>query len=542
MHMKPIFGRGHQTTRPLAGIYAIAVGSTAIGVAVIMILNMFTPIEYIRSMLAPGAVKDLAYWVDLIVRRILGLLIMSLIGGVILLLVMQHLLKPIAVGLSELANTGPDGRRLIKARQRLINLPFMMIPINIALWILLPGALFLSAQLTGRIDAPAAWTLGIRATMLGFISSTIMSFWMEAYSRRRLIPLFFPNGRLTEVPGTATISISRRIRVFFRLGSLTPLAILVLTLLTLQGQPAQMHMTAREYGHGVIVFSIVLFAIFFLGAGALNRLISRSIADPVNALVATVTAVKSADYDTRVTVVGNDEIARLGDAVNEMIHGLSERELLRDAFGRYVAPEVRDEILSGRTPLDGELRHVSVLFADIRDFTPLTETRDPKQVVRILNRYFAAMAAVIQQHSGLVLQFLGDEIYAVFGAPVRRPDHPQQAFKAALAMQKERVALNRCFLDDGLPELRHGIGLHTGDALVANIGSPDRLSYLLVGDTVNLASRLQTLTKKTGFEIMLSEHTYRHLGRKEKDLVSMERLPAVAIKGKRRPTDCYGIR
>lgn len=118
-------------------------------------------------------------------------------------------MKPIAVGLSELANTGPDGRRLIKARQRLINLPFMMIPVNIILWILLPGALFLSARLTGRIDAPAAWTLGIRSSMLGFISSAIMSFWMEAYSRRRLIPLFFPNGRLTEVPGTATISISR---------------------------------------------------------------------------------------------------------------------------------------------------------------------------------------------------------------------------------------------------------------------------------------------------------------------------------------------
>jgi len=152
------------------------------------------------------------------------------------------------------------------------------------------------------------------------------------------------------------------------------------------------------------------------------------------------------------------------------------------------------------------------------------------------------MAEAIQEQSGLILQFLGDEIYAVFGAPVRRKDHPNRAFKASILMKNKLVDLNRQFLETGWPELRHGIGIHTGEAVVANIGSPERLSYLLVGDTVNLASRLQSLTKDIGAEIIFSKETYQHLNDAEKDLVGIEPLLPVRIKGKRLPVECFSVR
>lgn len=119
-----------------------------------------------------------------------------------------------------------------------------------------------------------------------------------------------------------------------------------------------------------------------------------------------------------------------------MNEGLKERDLIKDTFGKYVAKEVRDEVLSGCIPLDREKKDVTILFSDLRDFTSMTESNDPKLVIKIMNSYFKEMAEAIQDQGGLVLQFIGDEIYAVFGAPVFRSDHPDRAFLASLEMRR----------------------------------------------------------------------------------------------------------
>jgi len=233
----------------------------------------------------------------------------------------------------------------------------------------------------------------------------------------------------------------------------------------------------------------------------------------------------------------DDEIGYAGDVINEMNQGLKERDFIMETFGKYVAQEVRDEVLSGQIPLDGEMKEVTVLFADLRDFTPMTESHDPKFVVKIMNSYFEKMADAIQQEGGLVLQFLGDEIYAVFGAPISRPDHPVRAVRAATAMNRRLIELNQDFSKRGWPSLRHGIGIHTGEAVAANIGSPNRLSYLLVGDTVNLASRLQGLTKDMGEEIIISEATRVRL---HEDFPLRE-LTAAKVKGKSDPVEIFAL-
>jgi class 3 adenylate cyclase len=227
--------------------------------------------------------------------------------------------------------------------------------------------------------------------------------------------------------------------------------------------------------------------------------------------------------------------------VKEIIEKERLRTMIMDAFGKYVTPEVRDQILAGNIPLDGEAKEVTVLFADLRDFTTLSESTTPKEVVRIINGYFSEMADAIGQNHGLVLQFIGDEIEAVFGAPLALEDHPNHAVRAALAMQQRLFVVNDKLKQQGYRPLRHGIGIHTGTVVAANIGSEDRLSYAMVGDTVNLASRIQSLNKTFGTafgtDLLISAATVEQLG----DDIAVEKLPATTVKGKRKPVEVYKL-
>ena len=194
--------------------------------------------------------------------------------------------------------------------------------------------------------------------------------------------------------------------------------------------------------------ALLVNAVTFILMGIwLTIIVSMNFRRPLREIIKVLQGVRKGRFDQQVQVTSNDEIGFAGDVINDMNSGLRERELIKDTFGKYVAREVRDEVLSGRVPLDGEKRDVSILFSDLRNFTPMTERTDPKQVIQIMNRYFEEMAAAIQKEGGLVLQFVGDEIYAVFGAPISRSDHPSRAFRAALQMRHRLVELNREFDD-----------------------------------------------------------------------------------------------
>jgi class 3 adenylate cyclase len=210
---------------------------------------------------------------------------------------------------------------------------------------------------------------------------------------------------------------------------------------------------------------------------------------------------------------------------------------VKDTFGRYVSREVRDEILSGRIPLDGEMKEVTMLFADLRNFTPMVEATPPKEVVKIINSYFREMAGAIREQKGLVLQYIGDEIMAVFGAPVPVPDHRRLAVRAAIGMRRRLKIVNRRLVQQGYSPLRHGIGIYSGEVLAGNIGGGDRVSYSLVGDTVNLASRLQGLNKQFGTEIIIGARTLAGI---DKD-IPVKQLPPTPIKGKTKKVDIFTV-
>jgi adenylate cyclase len=195
-----------------------------------------------------------------------------------------------------------------------------------------------------------------------------------------------------------------------------------------------------------------------------------------------------------------------------------ERARLRQIFGRYVSGEVVEKLLaSGKQPdLGGEAFTVTVLFADIRNFTTISESLRPQEVVEMLNTYFSRACAPILEQGGMVDKFIGDAIMAVFGAPAPQPDHARRAMQAALAMLEKALEfqawMEQRFPDQGFKDFQIGIGLHSGEAVVGNIGSPARFEFTAIGDTVNTASRLEGLTKELGWNIVASEAAIRAAG------------------------------
>lgn len=283
----------------------------------------------------------------------------------------------------------------------------------------------------------------------------------------------------------------------------------------------------------ILVLTIIIVAIGILLSIAFSIYFSR----PIRRLQETTKILADGNFQHRVSVKRNDELGDLASAFNTMAEGLSERETIRETFGKYVTPEIRDEILSGRIPLDGERRTATVLFSDLRDFTPYVEECSPEEVIQGLRSYFTEMEKAIRINGGLVLQYLGDEIEAVFGVPLACEDHAQKALTAALDMRACLEQLNEIRAQEGLRKFRHGIGIHTGEVLAGNSGSQNRLSYTLIGDTVNLTSRLQELTKKFKCDILASEETVKNLT----GSFDLEREEPQMVKGYSKPVTVYRV-
>lgn len=518
----------------LKGYYWIAVRATLVGLLVVALLDVFTPLdffllrwEFFRE--ASPAGKAL---------HLLAALVWLGIVCSLPYLGMRHLLCPVRQLLAQWGEgEDPPEDLLACARRRVLNLPFIFSALNLVMWLVVPSVVGGILRLLVGLDLHTMVLLAMRAFMVGMIASAIAFFLVEAHSRRSLIPMFFPKGHLADEPGTIRIPISRRIRLLFLSGTVLPGVILLATLVAMQFEVEGSGISAVDYGRDILVFTVVLCLYAFASALFLNYLVCCSICDPVKDMLEAVQRVGQGDYQVRVPVVSNDELGQLGDAGNAMIRGLAERQLLREQFGKYVTPEIRDHILSGRIPLNGERRQATVLFSDLRGFTSFVEEHPPEEVMAYLRAYFTAMHRAIRAHRGLVLQFVGDEIEAVFGVPVPFADHTEAAVQAALDMRRALAEFNAQHAGGRMPPLAHGIGLHTGPVLAGNSGSEQQSAYALIGSTVNVASRLQDLTKDEGWDILVSEQVVRRL----KGSYRLEQVGTRRLKNYSQPVVVYRL-
>ena len=210
---------------------------------------------------------------------------------------------------------------------------------------------------------------------------------------------------------------------------------------------------------------------------------------------------------------------------------------IKDTFGRYLSRKIVDEILEspdGRR-IGGRRQTVTVLMSDLRGFSDLSDSRDPEEMVRILNRYLEAMTQVIQEYDGVIDEFIGDAILTVFGIPEEKADDPARAVACALAMQQTLADLNRDFVADGMPPLEMGIGINTGPVVVGNLGSEARTKYGIVGAVVNIASRIESNT--VGGQVLVGEATHAKVNAK----LAAEPPMTVMMKGFKRPLVCYPV-
>lgn len=262
---------------------------------------------------------------------------------------------------------------------------------------------------------------------------------------------------------------------------------------------------ARDLENVIVLISLAALVVASLAAlGA-----ARSVSQPVQALAAHTEVIARGDYEARLNLNRADELGQLAESFNRMSAGLAERDRVRDLLDKNVSPAVAAQLMRDGAALGGEEREVTILFADLRGFTTLSEKMPPRELITLLNRYLDAMSGAIETEGGIIDKFIGDEIMALFGAPVAASDSADRALAAALAMRAALAGFNATLTAEGRPSLAFGVGINTARVVAGNIGSHRRLNYSVIGDGVNVAARLQTLTRNPAHatDIILSAAT-----------------------------------
>jgi adenylate cyclase len=368
---------------------------------------------------------------------------------------------------------------------------------------------------------------GIFGGMLGYLD-------MEGH----VITTLEKSDQQLEMPRKMLLTVSSKM-TFFMATMIFFMAFIILLVVLLDiYYLVENHQLADSGIYGV-VFKEILFVFMVMLAVSLMIIhkYSRNLKRVISIQLDVLEEVAGGNYDTRVPLVSNDEFGQIASKTNDLIVGLRERDVCYMSFGKYVTPEIRDRILNDHIPVNGERTEGTLLFSDLRDFTRYVDTTEPEEVIHSMREYFTAMEQAIRKYHGIVLQYVGDEIEAVFGVPIKLEAHPDLAVQAALEMRKELAALNRERVRDGKLPFRHGVGVHTGKLLAGNTGSRDRLSYALIGGTVNLASRIAGLNKTFDSDILVSSATVERLHK----TFPMTVEPEQVVKGYAKPITVFRV-
>ncbi len=284
------------------------------------------------------------------------------------------------------------------------------------------------------------------------------------------------------------------------------------------------------YLTGVVLVLSILAVWFF----------ARSVTRPVLSLVKASRRIEEGQFELGIKPTSHDELGLLTTSFVEMGRGLAERERVKETFGKFVNKEIAELALKGNLELGGTRRIATIFFSDIRSFTAISESMEPEAVVEFLNAYMTRMVGCLESTGGVVDKFIGDAIMGVWGAPVSKGTPEADAVaavEAMLLMRRSLIEFNADRGGPGRPLIRIGCGLNTGPCLAGQIGSLQRMEYTVIGDSVNLASRVEALNKPFGTDILISQNTFDLVGRR----FVTEPMPPIRVKGKAVPLQIHAV-
>jgi adenylate cyclase len=415
----------------------------------------------------------------------------------------------------------PAGELLTQARRRLIHLPWFAAAICGAAWFLcipvFTGALL---QIQNPLDPHLLWHLPISFCLSGFIAVTHSFFLVELASQWGLFPIFFRDARADRTPNIFTLSLRGRGIVWAVSASICPIASLLL-LLVAPRSPAM-----NEAWLAVFVSVIgITFGIFTA------MMMSRLVAKPIDQLRAAANAVSRGNLSVDLGRVGfrrADEFGQLLCEFDQMVRELRDKEKLRQTFGLHVGKRAAERILARDPGLSGVEEEITVMFADMRSWTARASASPPAEIVEIVNDFFRiSVRAVEEEHRGMVNKYLGDGFMAIFGTGDSDSNHARDAVSAGCKILQGVNDLNEKLAGQNRAPIQIGIGIHSGPAIVGSVGSPQRLEFTAMGNTVNVASRIQALTKAVGRPLLVTAAVCHQ----SRDWFTFEELPLQEVRG-----------
>ncbi|MFN2425832.1 MAG: adenylate/guanylate cyclase domain-containing protein [Candidatus Binatia bacterium] len=372
----------------------------------------------------------------------------------------------------------------------------------------------------------------------GYLAATISYFVVDRIYRSVVYPKVFPEGGLTSVPGAFVLGV--RGRFFQLLLALSFVPMFVMLGLTRAAEVRLARgLDPTTLLHELSSASQATFVVYVLVGGVLAALVTRSVTRSLEEAAAALKRVQGGDLDVRVRVDSADEIGVLEDGVNRMVAALRDRERILVTFGHVVEPGVRDRLLGGQVGQGGERRPATVLFCDLRGFTALSEAQGAEAAVATLNEFFTVTTVWVRECGGIVDKFIGDAALVVFG--LLEDDGAEQvaeraavaALRCALGLEERLRELNVRRAEAGKDPLAVTIAIHSGEVVAGVIGSPDRHEYTVVGDTVNVAARLQQAAKDFGGIVASAESCA--LARAGGFDVPVRSSDSVSLRGRREP-------
>lgn len=380
-----------------------------------------------------------------------------------------------------LAEADPAATEL--ARRRVLRMPFYRTVVSLVVWAIGSAVFIVASWSVARYAAPVVAV----ATALGATATAIIGYLQ---SERVLRPVAVAALRSGVPENLRTPGVILRLMLAWVLSTAVPLLAIVLAVVS--DKIALLH-TAPEK----LFDPILLLALAALGIGFVSTLlVAMSIADPLRQLRWALSEVQRGNYNAHMQIYDASELGLLQAGFNDMVRDLSERQRLRDLFGRYVGEDVARRAIERGTELGGQERDVAVLFVDLVGSTQLAATRPPAEVVHLLNEFFRVVVDTVGRHGGFVNKFQGDAALAIFGAPIEHPDGAGAALCAARELHDALIPV--------LGSAEFGIGVSAGRAIAGHIGAQARFEYTVIGDPVNEAARLTELAKLEAGHVLAS--------------------------------------